>query len=348
MVTKFSPEASKVYFINQNTMFHILEGTGGIEVDFKQFHNWEDKLIFLEKGQYIKFLTEQFVIRKIEFSDEQLFLNKDFRVLFKHLISLGYINFDECDDCQKYLNSSLFSQPGKILDISSKQWFWQNPFGANNNEYHLIFDVKDIVDSHYQQFLSNDDIVRLIGQYDLNPHSLISNKLGITIKSMYARKRLIEAQRQVAFSGKSIKEIAYEFGYEDPAYFNRTFKKGTGATPGEFRHQNEHEARDSFIQHLYELIGKFHTQQRQAGFYADEMNLSIKTLSHKVRSKLNTSIGQIIRQEMIRTAKTHLLNGHPVHEVAVLLHFEEPNHFSAFFKHYTGLTPTDFIRQKVQ
>ena len=63
MVIKLFPELNKVYLIEQYTMFHILKGTGGIEVDFKQYHDWEDKLIFLEKGQYIKFLSENFVAR---------------------------------------------------------------------------------------------------------------------------------------------------------------------------------------------------------------------------------------------------------------------------------------------
>jgi len=146
MIKKFKPELNKVYFINQYSMIHILGGSGVIQVDFKNFDDWSDKLIFLEKGQYIKFFNDNFIVRKIEFDDEEIFKSKNFRVLFKHLISLGYINFKECSDCKKYLDQSIFSNPNEILDISSKQWFWQNPFQADYQEYHIIFDVKDIVD----------------------------------------------------------------------------------------------------------------------------------------------------------------------------------------------------------
>ena len=46
MINKIHPEINKVLLINKNSMFHILQGTGGIEVDFKSYHDWQDKLIF--------------------------------------------------------------------------------------------------------------------------------------------------------------------------------------------------------------------------------------------------------------------------------------------------------------
>ena len=94
MVKKFTPEINKIYLIHTHTMYHILEGMGEIEVDFKAYHDWDNKLIFLDKGQYIKFASGNFIVRKIEFENAQLFHNKEVRVLFKHLVSLGYINFN--------------------------------------------------------------------------------------------------------------------------------------------------------------------------------------------------------------------------------------------------------------
>ncbi|MBL6445087.1 helix-turn-helix transcriptional regulator [Fulvivirga sp. 29W222] len=246
MVTKLIPEANKVYFINKYTMMHILEGTASIQVDFKNFHDWDDKLIFLEKGQYIKFLSSGFIVRKIEFEDDEIFKNPEFRVLFKHLISLGYINFDECADCQKYLERSIFSRPTEILDISSQQWYWQNPFNAANEEYHIIFDVKDIIDRQFKSHLKNDQIVNLLGQYDLNPQVIYTQKVGITINKLLADKRLTESKKDISFTNKSIKEIAYDFGYKDPAYFNRVFKSHTGLTPTEFRLNSEFDRKRHF------------------------------------------------------------------------------------------------------
>ncbi|MCR9252825.1 MAG: helix-turn-helix domain-containing protein [bacterium] len=329
-------------------MFHILRGNGAIEVDFKPIHNWEDKLIFLEKGQYIKFLSEGFEIQKIEFDDDLIFENKDFRVLFKHLVSLGYIGFNDCKECQRYLQSSILSNPHQILDISTKQWFWQNPFNAETSEYHVIFDVKELLDQNTKHHLQNQDIFQLLGNFDLNPQKLFKDKIGITVKSLLNKKRTTDIQKEVAFSSKSMQEIAYDFGFKDPAYFNRTFKESNGVTPMEFRTNNDFIVKDLFIQDFFELISKHHMSQHQAGFYAEEMNLSLKTLSRKVREKLHVSIGQLIRMELIKTAKTMLAEGQTVKEIAYQLKFEESNHFSAFFKHHTNLTPTEYTAQKVQ
>jgi AraC-like DNA-binding protein len=48
---------------------------------------------------------------------------------------------------------------------------------------------------------------------------------------------MLEAKRLLYHSQSSIKEIAYELGYEDHTYFSRLFKKTVGRTPGAFRGQ---------------------------------------------------------------------------------------------------------------
>ncbi len=63
-VKKIAPEINKVYFIENHTLIHILSGKGSIEVDFKNYFDWQEKAIFLEKGQYIKFLSDDFVKMK--------------------------------------------------------------------------------------------------------------------------------------------------------------------------------------------------------------------------------------------------------------------------------------------
>ena len=347
-VNKFQPKKSKVKFITQNSMLHILHGTGGIEVDFKTYHDWQDRLIFLEKGQYIKFLSDDFTVHQYVFDDDHLVKNKDFRVLFKHLISLGYIDFMSCAGCQQYLSKELLNSPERLLDISAQQWYWQNPFNAVTKEYRMIFDVKETIDEQFKNHLSNSDIDGIIRDYDINPHKLYTKKVGVTIKKILGNKRLTESKKEIAFTNKSIKEISYDFGYQDPAYFNKMFKNQTGFTPNGFRKNIAYNAKDLFIEDVYQLISKFHTEQRNIQFYADELKTSSTTLSKKVKATLNTSIGKLIRRELIKTAKVLLENGVTVKEIARQLHFEEPNHFSSFFKLNTNLTPTQYTTQNVQ
>ena len=349
MITKLEAEINKVYFINQYTLVHILEGTGSIEVDFKNYLDWQDKAIYLSKGQYIKFLSDDFVVRLIEFPDEVMFNSREVRVLFKHIISLGYIDFKECSDCQRYLSKTVFNQDMKsIIDVSTQQGYWQNPFQANKDEYQVIFDVKDVVDEHFTNNLSNQELVSLIDNQRYNAQILIKDKIGLSIKSLVANKRLLESKKEIAFSDKSIKEVAYNFGFNDPAYFNRVFKAEVGQNPLEFRDNFGFDKRDVFIEDIIGLIKTHHANEHQLEFYAQKMNLSVKALSKKVSEKMQTSLGKLIRHELIHSSKALLAQQENIQDISEYLGFEEPNHFSSFFKHHTGKTPSEFKIQKVQ
>jgi AraC family transcriptional activator of pobA len=48
---------------------------------------------------------------------------------------------------------------------------------------------------------------------------------------------MLEACRKLTYAPSSIATIAYELGFQDPAYFSRLFRKRLGVTPGEFRRQ---------------------------------------------------------------------------------------------------------------
>lgn len=349
MVSKLEAEINKVYFINQYTLVHILSGRGSIEVDFKNYTDWQDKAIYLSKGQYIKFLSDDFVVRLIEFPDEILFKSKDVRVLFKHLITLGYINFKECDACQRYLSNTIFNtETNSIIDVSTKQWYWQNPFQANKDEYQVIFDAKDVIDTQYANKLTSKDITQLIQEKGYHAQALVKDKIGLSIKNLVQNKRLLESKKDIAFTNKNIKEIAYSQGFNDPAYFNRVFKNEIGQNPIEFRNNFDFEKRDLFAQDIVELLQKYHSTERSLAFYADKMNLSVKALSKKVKDKMQTSLGKLIREEILATSKQMLTQGVSIQEVSYSLGFTEPNHFSIFFKKYAGRTPTQFINSKVQ
>ena len=50
------------------------------------------------------------------------------------------------------------------------------------------------------------------------------------------RDRIVrEARRHLVYTNLSISEIAYALGFDDPAYFSRTFAGATGLSPRDFR-----------------------------------------------------------------------------------------------------------------
>ncbi|MEP2669461.1 MAG: helix-turn-helix domain-containing protein [Cyclobacteriaceae bacterium] len=56
-----------------------------------------------------------------------------------------------------------------------------------------------------------------------------------TITELISERIIIEAKRELYLTKKTVKEIAYELGYEDEHYFSRFFKKNTDISPQVYR-----------------------------------------------------------------------------------------------------------------
>lgn len=329
--------------MTRHALIYVVSGTGGIQVDFENYYGWDGKAIFLEKGQYIKFLSDDFEIEKIEFSEDGVMADKESRVLFKHLVSLGHIDFSSYAN---FKNGFELGEPidntTKIIEAACAQWFLQNPFRATSEEYELIFDVKEIIDAKYDTQLKVSDLMSLVREQRANSPNLVKEKVGLSIAELWRRKRWTECRKAVALTDTNIQEISYTMGYKDPGYFNKMFKSNAGVTPIEFRRHFDYDNRDTFVQDLMELVQLHHKEQHKLSFYADKMHLSVKTLQKNTKTKLGDSLGQLIRKELIESSKKILTEDATVKEAALALGFEEPNHFTSFFKRYTGVNPTSF------
>ncbi|RAJ85643.1 AraC-like DNA-binding protein [Chitinophaga dinghuensis] len=66
-------------------------------------------------------------------------------------------------------------------------------------------------------------------------NEITKESTSCTVTELLHERLVLEAKRSLAFSHKSVKEICYELGFEDPAYFSRFFKNNTGISPQDFR-----------------------------------------------------------------------------------------------------------------
>lgn len=92
-----------------------------------------------------------------------------------------------------------------------------------------------LVDEHYKEkhhvadyaellFMAPKTISHKFKRLNLpQPNDVIKNRI------------LLEAKRLLVHTNLTAKEVAYELGYEDPAYFSRLFMQKSGETPSAFR-----------------------------------------------------------------------------------------------------------------
>lgn len=99
----------------------------------------------------------------------------------------------------------------------------------------MVLDFIALVD---KQFRNKHSVSEYASQLFISPKSLTKklNALGYPTPTKVIRERImIEAKRALKFSSENVKEIAFDLGFEDPAYFSRLFAKQEGLTPLEYR-----------------------------------------------------------------------------------------------------------------
>ncbi len=93
------------------------------------------------------------------------------------------------------------------------------------------------------------------------------------------------------------------------------------------------------------LFNKFRNIKQVKG-YARELNISEKQLNDVVSKRTGFSCSALIYRQIILEAKRLLNGGLSAKEVAYDLNFEDPAHFSKFFKKQTTISPSDFQKRQ--
>lgn len=103
-----------------------------------------------------------------------------------------------------------------------------------DNSYHLQ-KALDYVEMNLKQKLYLDEIAEMANFSAWHFHRVFLAQTGLTIGDYIRRRRMSEACRELAYTVKSIKQIAAEYQFESQAAFSRSFKNCCGSTPGSIR-----------------------------------------------------------------------------------------------------------------
>lgn len=101
----------------------------------------------------------------------------------------------------------------------------------------------------------------------------------------------------------------------------------------------------NYVRDFMKLVLLHHREQRCVGFYAEKLFLSPKYLSHIIKEMTGRSAAQWIDHHVILEAKNLLrYSGKNIQQVAYELNFPNQSAFGKYFKHLTGMSPTQFQR----
>lgn len=101
--------------------------------------------------------------------------------------------------------------------------------------------------------------------------------------------------------------------------------------------------RIGYVHDFMQLVTRYHTKERSVGFYADKLYISPKYLSLIIKETTGKSAAQWIDEYVILEAKNMLrFSGKNIQQIAYDLNFTNQSSFGKFFKHLTGMSPTEF------
>jgi AraC-like DNA-binding protein len=151
------------------------------------------------------------------------------RKVFEILNQILYIDKHQPDTeiILAYLNSLL-------AEINSAYFKNKEPINSLNANLSKFIEFKLVVETHLTEQPSVNTIAEKLALTTNSLYRIVKEYSGVSPKDFFTNRLMIEAQRKLHYSTLSVKELAYELGFNDPDYFSRLFKKCTGKSVSEF------------------------------------------------------------------------------------------------------------------
>jgi len=243
--------------VDAYSIYWIKKGTGVYHIDFENYSFDGNVLFFLSPGQVFSVDTEAIeeaykltFLRDfycIQTHDKEVACNG---VLFNNIYNTPFLQPTENDTLKlDFIITCLIdelkqSATGQydMLQAYLKQFIVQ-AVRIKKDHYQIKDDVESqlfkdfslLVEQNYKTIHSVTEYANRLG---ISPKSLTKHfqKIGSQTPSDFIKKRIIlEAKRQLLYSSDSVKQIAFNLGYNDPAYFTRFFTKSTTKSPLHFK-----------------------------------------------------------------------------------------------------------------
>ncbi len=103
-----------------------------------------------------------------------------------------------------------------------------------DTRYHQI---EVLLDTYYTSQSSPEFYIQQLEISQTTFNRLCKKYFQYPFITLLQLKRIASAKNKLFLTNLSIKDIAYQIGYNDPLYFSRVFKKHCGVSPIEFRKQ---------------------------------------------------------------------------------------------------------------
>lgn len=106
--------------------------------------------------------------------------------------------------------------------------------GTERSHDHLARFIK-LVERHYREHRSVEDYAHRVGVSSTYLNNVCRQLAGQTALQVIHQRLLLEAKRDLIYTGITINQLSDNLGFSDPTYFSRFFKRLSGQPPNTFR-----------------------------------------------------------------------------------------------------------------
>jgi AraC family transcriptional regulator, transcriptional activator of pobA len=244
--------------LNYYSAILITGGAGRLTADFSEFSFTADNLVFFAPYQPFMLQTPDAIEGvALHFHPDFFCIHQHQKevachgVLFNNIFDSPVLNLspEETADFLSIIDSIIreLLDPGlaqRELLISYLKVFLikatrlrtdRSPAATDNRKTHILRDLKDAIENHYRTKHSAGDYSELL---HISPKSLARitrTHFNKTLTNLISERIVIEAKRELYLTSKTVKEIAWQLGFEDEYYFSRFFKNNADVSPQLFR-----------------------------------------------------------------------------------------------------------------
>jgi AraC family transcriptional regulator, transcriptional activator of pobA len=247
---------------NYYSLIWIIKGNGKVKADFAEYDFSENSLFAFSPYQPFMFATEAHLEGiAIQFHPDFYCIHMHQKevacngVLFNNIYEPPFTMIDELSAAtfkmlveqmktemqnQALAQYELLVSYLKIFLITaSRLKTEQQPKAkqavADLKEPFILQNLKDSIEKDFKTKHSASDYADALNISSKALAKITKTYFKKTLTELISERIVIEAKRELYLTNKSVKEIAYELGYEDEHYFSRFFKTNADVSPQMYR-----------------------------------------------------------------------------------------------------------------
>ena len=206
-------------------------------IEYNELENQLLKSIKFGKAEIINLFVE--LLDQIRSLEENVYRNRIFEILVlaSHEARLAGQNALDYIDFKQYFENN-WDLPIEQVERWAYQRFEYLINSVQTSRLEIRSDAVNsairYMEEHYMEEITLEEIARYIGISPQHFSKIFKEETGINYIEWLTNLRLDIAKRLLAEGGKTVKEVCYQVGYNDPNYFSRIFRKIVKISPTEF------------------------------------------------------------------------------------------------------------------